>query len=87
VSAYREEQYAHQQPSLTAKKLGLLEIRGGAPTKKGSPTGTWATRDKMHEAEQALALQAEASYVRAVRDWQAAAPKKKAGASVTPARA
>jgi transposase len=83
----REEQYAHQQPSLTAKKLRLLEIRGGAPTRKGSPTGTWATREKMREAEQALALQAEASYVRAVRDWQAAAPKKKAGAGVTPGRA
>jgi transposase len=83
----REEQYAHQQPSLTAKKLRLLEIRGGAPTRKGSPTGTWATREKMREAEQALALQAEASYVRAVRDWQAAAPKNKAGAGVTPGRA
>jgi transposase len=82
----REEQYAHQQPSLTAKKLRLLEIRGGAPTKKGSPTGTWATREKMREAEKALALQAEASYVRMVSDWQAAAPKR-AGAGVTPGRA
>jgi hypothetical protein len=40
----------------------------------------------MREAEQALALAAEASYVRMVRDWQAAAPKK-VGASVTPGRA
>jgi transposase len=82
----RDEQYAHQQPSLTAKKMRLLEIRGGAPTMKGSPTGTWATREKMRQAERALALQAEASYVRTVRDWQTAAPKK-TGAGVTPGRA
>ena len=82
----REEQYAHQQPSLTAKKLRLLEIRSGAPTMKGQRTGTFATREKMREAEQALALAAEASYVRMVRDWQAAAPKK-VGATVTPGRA
>jgi transposase len=31
----RAEDYAHQQPSLTAKKLRLLEIRAGAPTLKG----------------------------------------------------
>jgi len=82
----REEQYAHQQPSLTAKKIRLLEIRAGAPTLRGKRTGTWATREKMREAEKALALQAEASYVRTVRDWQATAPGK-VGASVTPGRA
>jgi hypothetical protein len=40
----------------------------------------------MREAERALARQAEASYVRMVRDWQATAPKK-VGASATPERA
>jgi transposase len=83
----REQQYAHQQPSLTAKKMRLLEIRAGARTLKGKQTGTWATREKMREAERKLALQAEASYVRTVRDWQASAPNKKVGASVTPERA
>jgi transposase len=84
----REEQYADQQPSLTAKKMRLLEIQSGASTLKGKPTGVWATREKMREAEKALALQAEASYVRTVRDWQASAPnKQKASASVTPGRA
>src|SRR5208282_415264 len=82
----REEDYAHQQPSLTAKKLRLLEIRAGARTVKGTPTGVWATREAMREAERKLAEQAEASYKRMVRDWQAATPKK-AGASVTPGRA
>ena len=82
----RGEDYAHQQPSLTARKLRLLEIRAGAPTLKGTPTGVWATRQAMREAERGLALQAEASYAQTVRDLQAGAPKK-AGASVTPGRA
>lgn len=82
----RGEDYAHQQPSLTAKKLRLLEIRAGAPTLKGKPTGVWATRQAMREGERKLAEQAEASYTRMVRDWQAGAPKK-VGASVTPGRA
>jgi transposase len=82
----RGEDYAHQQPSLTAKKLRLLEIRAGAPTVKGTPTGVWATRQAMREGERRLAEQAESSYKRMVSDWQAATPKK-AGASVTPGRA
>jgi transposase len=53
----RGEDYAHQQPSLTAKKLRLLEIRAGAPTLKGKQTGTWATRQQMRTAERELAQQ------------------------------
>ena len=45
----------------------------------------------MRKYERQLAQQAEASYIRMVRDWQASAPKKaqpqQAGASVTPERA
>jgi transposase len=84
----REEDYAHQQPSLTAQKLRRLELAAGAPTVKGKPSGTWATREKMRQAEKQLAAQAEASYKRSVADWKAASPKKeKAGASVTAGRA
>jgi hypothetical protein len=82
----RGNDYAHQQPSLTAKKLRLLEIRAGAPTLKGTNTGLFATRQRLRQAERELAQQAEASYKRMVSDWQAAAAKK-AGASVTPGRA
>jgi transposase len=82
----RGEDYAHQQPSLTAKKLRLLEIRAGAKTLKGTNTGVWATRQRMRQAERELAQQAEASYKRTVSDWQAAA-QKRAGASVTAGRA
>ena len=55
----REQDYAHQQPSLTAKKLRLLEVKAGAPTLKGKPTGMWATRERMRRAERELAQQAE----------------------------
>src|SRR5215207_8088264 len=72
----RGQDYAHAQPWLTAKKLRLLEIRAGAPTLKGKPTGTWATRQQMRTAERELARQAETSYRRIVADWQAAAKKK-----------
>jgi transposase len=82
----RGENYAHQQPSLTAKKLRLLEIRAGAPTLKGTNTGLFATRERMRQAERELAQQAEASYKRTVSDWQATAAKR-TGASVTPGRA
>lgn len=83
----RGEDYAHQQPSLTALKLRRLEVTAGTPTRKGKPSGTWATRERMRQAEKQLAEQAQASYERTVRDWQAAGPKKKAGASVTAERA
>ena len=83
----REEQYAHQQPSLTAKKLRRLELTAGAKRYDTNAAGIWSTNQAMREAERALALQAEASYVRMVRDWQATAPNKKVGASVTPERA
>lgn len=35
----REQDYAHQQPSLTAQKLRRLEVAAGAPTRKGKPSG------------------------------------------------
>jgi transposase len=76
----RGEDYAHQQPSLTAKKLRLLEIRAGAPSVKGTNTGLFATRERMRKAERELAQQAEASYKRTVSDWQATAAKRRARA-------
>jgi transposase len=83
----RGEDYAHQQPSLTAQKMRRLEIAAGAPVRKGKPSGVWVTHAKMRQAEKQLAAQAQASYERAVRDWQATAPSKKEGASVTAERA
>ena len=71
----RGENYAHQQPSLTAKKLRRLEITAGAKKYTKAAVGIWSVNEQLREAERELALQAEASYVRTVRDWQASAPK------------
>ena len=84
----RGQDYAHQQPSLTAQKLRRLELAAGAPVRKGKPSGVWVTHQKMRHAEKQLAAQAQTSYERTVRDWQASGPKnKEAGASVTAGRA
>jgi transposase len=83
----RGEDYAHQQPSLTNKKLRRLEITAGAPARKGKPSCVWVTHQRMRQAERQLAAQAEASYKRLVTDRQAAAPTRKVGASVTAERA
>jgi transposase len=80
----RQEDYAHQQPSLTALKRRRLEVAAGAPTRMGKPSGVWA----MRQAEKQLAQQAEASYKRSIADRRATSPNKKAaGASVTAERA
>jgi transposase len=83
----REQDYAYQQPSLTAKKLRLLEVRAGAETLKGTPTGTFATRQRMRTAERELAAQAESAYKRMVAEWQRTQAKKAKGAGATPGRA
>jgi transposase len=79
----RDQDYAHQQPSLTKKKLRRLEITAGAPKYTRRATGIWSTNDLMRDAELELARQAETSYKRMVQDQQAGAPARKAGASVT----
>jgi transposase len=84
----RGQDYAHQQPSLTAQKLRRLELAAGAPVRRGKPSGVWVTHQKLRRAEKQLAAQAQASYERTVRDWQASGAKnKEAGASVTAGRA
>jgi hypothetical protein len=64
----RQEDYAYQQPSLTAKKLRLLEVRAGSPSHKGLYTGTFVTRERMRAAERELAAQAESAYKRMVAE-------------------
>jgi hypothetical protein len=83
----RDEDYAHQQPSLTKKKLRRLELTAGAPKYAKTARGTWSGNDAIRQAERELAHQAEASYKRMVKDQQAGAPARKVGASATPERA
>jgi transposase len=83
----RGEDYAHQQPSLTKRKLRRLEITAGAPKYAKTARGIWSSNLAIRQAERQLAEQAEASYKRIVKDQQAAAPARKVGASATPERA
>ena len=83
----RGEDYAHQQPSLTRKKLRRLEITAGAKKNTRRAAGVWATNELMRTAERELAEQAEQSYRRMVTDQRAGGPARKVGASATPERA
>jgi transposase len=83
----RGEDYAHQQPSLTNKKLRRLEITAGAPKRTKTAAGIWSTNLVIQQAERQLAQQAEASYQRMVKDQQAGGPARRVGASATPERA
>jgi transposase len=83
----RGEDYAHQQPSLTKKKLRQLELTAGAPKYARTARGVWSSNVAIRQAERQLAEQAEASYTRMLKDRQAAAPARKVGASVTAERA
>ncbi len=83
----RDEDYAYAQPSLTAKKLRLLEVRAGAKALKGTPTGVFATRQRMQQAERELAKRGESAYKRMVAEWQRTQAKRSKGAGATPGRA
>lgn len=82
----RDENYDHAPQSPTAKKLHKLELIAGAKRHDRAAAGIWTANRAVREAEKQLDRQAEASYVRMVRDWQATGPKK-VGASATPERA
>jgi hypothetical protein len=83
----RGEDYAHQQPSLNAKKLRKLELKAGAPKHAQSAVGIWSANRTIRLAERRLAEQAEVSYKRLVQDQQAGAPTRKVGAGATRERA
>ena len=83
----RDQDYAHQQPSLTKKKLRRLEITAGAPKYVNSARGIWSINAAIRQAERQLGEQAEVSYKRMVKDQQAGAPARRVGASATPERA
>ncbi len=73
----RSQDYAHQQQSLTKKKMRRLEITAGAPKNTPRGAGIWATNDLMRTAERELAIQAEASYRRLVQDQLVGRPARK----------
>jgi transposase len=77
----RDEDYAFQRPSLTAKKLRALELRAGMPPRRGQKGNAAAySLKKVRRRENALAEQSEHAYRQLVADWQAKRPAAKAGA-------
>jgi hypothetical protein len=83
----RGEAYAHQQPSLTKKKLRRVEITAGAAKYSKAVAGIWHANDMVRDAERELAQQAELSYKRMVADQRAGGRARKVGAGVTLERA
>lgn len=81
----RQEDYAYAQPSLTRKKMRLLELTAGAKRYAPEGDGIWSANQAVRRAERELAHQAEAAYQRTVRDYHATQATKGAGA--TPGRA
>ena len=75
----RSEDYAHQRPALTKKKLRQLELTAGAPARTKAAAGVWSTNRAILHAERALAEQAEVSYKRMVTDQQAETTSQESG--------
>jgi hypothetical protein len=50
----RGEDYAHQEPSLTKKKLRRLELTAGAPKYAKTARGVWSASDAIRQAEREL---------------------------------
>jgi transposase len=78
----RQEDYAYLRPALLQRKLRRLELRAGAPSRRGKRGGgaIWETPSR-DGREKEVALQAERSYRRLVADWQASRPGGGAGAA------
>ena len=91
----RGEDYAHQQPSLTKKKLRRLEITAGAPKRAKTAQGVWSTNVAIRQGMNATStLRPSASSPSKPSSptdgWSrptAGASARKVGASATPERA
>jgi transposase len=78
----RGEDYAFARPLLTAQKLRALELRAGAPQRRGQRGPTWAySVRELRERERALSEQAELAYSKLTAGWQRQRPAAGAGAA------
>jgi transposase len=73
----RGDDYAHQRPALTKKKLRELELTAGAKPRTKAAVGIWSTNRAIRDAERALTEQAEISYKRMVTDQKAGRRREK----------
>ena len=81
----RSQDYAHQQPSLTKKKLRRSRSPPAPRNTPGPPPGS-GTNDMVRDAERELAQQAEISYQRMVTDQKAGGPAREGRGRDTGAR-
>jgi len=77
----KQEDYAFKRATLVERKLRTLELRAGAPPRRGHPKTPEAARRADHQRELTLARQAELAYRRLVADWQLAPPTKTGAAA------
>jgi transposase len=82
----RQEDYAFKRTTLVERKLRTLELRAGAPHRRGHAMTSESARRAAHNHELALARQAEHAYRRLVTDWQLSA-RTKTGADAASGRA
>lgn len=79
----RDEDYAYARPALTAQKIRRLELLTGAERRRGHHPVRAFSPAAQHQAERALAAQAEVAYVEVMSEWQ---PRPRVGAGATKGR-
>jgi transposase len=77
----RGEDYAYARPSLIAQKRRTLELKAGAPSRRGQRGATYGYNLKeVREAERAMSAQAELAYEKLTSRWRKS-PAAGAGAA------
>jgi transposase len=72
----RGEDYAYARPSLIAQKRRTLELKAGAPPRRGQRGSTYRYNlREIREAERAMSLQAEVAYEKLTARWTKSGPK------------
>jgi transposase len=64
------EDYAYAMPIVTAKKLRTVELKAGAPSRKGGGAHHHLNREQRRQLERRAAEHAENTYRRNVADWE-----------------
>jgi transposase len=78
----KQQDYAFKRTTLVERKLRTLELRAGAPPRRGHAPTTKAAKRASQDHELALARHAELAYQRLVTDWQATRTKTGAAAAL-----
>jgi transposase len=78
----RGEDYAYARPSLLAQKRRTLELKAGAPARRGQRGCTYRYNlREVREAERAMSQQAEVAYEKLTARWQKRPAASGAGAA------